>query len=523
MSSNDDDDAVLKQKGAQPTKPMIKFMAFRKELRKKLVSAGLIERLPLGPEPEYAYLSRFIIARNGKVDECVKQIKEHIEWAEKTNIGKIYEHSAAQILNYKCFSNDIDANYPLYIRGKDRWGHPVVYAKAGKINAKKIMKVVTNIDQFILYHSWLRERMMRMRDIQLEPWSDSDRDYNPCKAQYTVVVDFEGVYLSQVNSTFWDVLKRVSHIDQVFYPERMFRLVCIHTPFIFTAVYKIAKTFLDKDTVAKFRITRSDYSKYLQEIIHPSELPSTYGGTQPPLDMRDLICNVTEEFFGQLSAQKEPSTTVISENITEVPEDADALDLLKITDTSESCKQNSNIDDNVIEAARALTLEQDEVQFSGENETTDLAADIATLQEILVKEHLKFEQLERCSMKENQRIRSNTRRLRKNTSIAQEKPSPYHLRRHNNEIQSLENEVAQLSKKLERILEEISSHQRAVTFARKFIEGEISKTNDDHYVALQKEVDWLTRWNTILSEDLDRSFGPGSSDLFLASSPSSKP
>ncbi|GBG26357.1 Phosphatidylinositol transfer protein SFH5 [Hondaea fermentalgiana] len=109
----------------------------------------------------------------------------------------------------------------------------------------------------------------------------------PLDAQYTVVMDFEGASMSQLKKPFTSIIKKTMHIDQTFYPERMFRSVLINVPLLFSACWSIVKNFLDKDTLTKLRIVRSDYFKYLEEIIDPAQIPSDFGGKAPKLSYED--------------------------------------------------------------------------------------------------------------------------------------------------------------------------------------------------------------------------------------------
>jgi hypothetical protein len=286
---------------ARPSEAVRRFMAQRAALREELHAAGV--ELELGPETELSYLSRFLIATNGSVERGVKQIAEHQAYMRATQMRHMHLLSGRELLGGKCDPLDVDEFYPLYIRGHDRFGHPVAYSKAGRIQIKSIFKLVEE-PAFVRYHSWLRQRMMWMRDLNVQAraaacgaGAGDEADFNPCQTQYTVVIDFDGASVSQVTGEIMQVFKQVMHIDQTFHPERMFRSIFIHTPFVFHTVWRLIKGFLDKDTVAKLRIVRSDFAEALSEVVDMAEVPQEYGGAGPPLGKADHVSVVTEHFF----------------------------------------------------------------------------------------------------------------------------------------------------------------------------------------------------------------------------------
>lgn len=278
------------------------FMVQRDRLREHLRGNAKVQaRMKESAEDEVSFLSRFIIATNGDVDAAAKQIDQFTDWFEEFNLERIYRLPAKDVLQCKGDPKFIHERYPLYIRGTDRYGHPVLYARACYLNVHQILEQV-NETNFIRYHAWLRERMMRMRDLQLRKMGI--KDYSPLDAQFTVVMDLENGSTSQLKKPFYSIMKKTMQIDQTFFPERMFRSILINAPFIFSAVWAIVKTFLDKDTVAKLRIVRSDYFKYLEEVIDPSEIPSDYGGKAPPLTYEDHASQVTERFYARLDREE---------------------------------------------------------------------------------------------------------------------------------------------------------------------------------------------------------------------------
>jgi len=298
--------------------PIAVSLRQRGALKDALEQLGLLKELELGPEPEWSYLGRFIIATNGDVQAAVQQIRDHQEFMATRQLGQAYLWDAEKLVGEKAALSMNEA-YPMFIRGKDRYGHPVLYAQVGHLNAKQILKLVS-ADGFLAFHCWLRQRMMWMRDMMC---AEENVDYdntaeNSIPAQYTVILDLKGCSMSQLGPSFYHLVQRTLHVDQIFYAERMFRTIVINMPFVFHTGWRVVKGFMDPDTIAKLRFSRSGYQKHLEELIDPAEIPQNYGGSGAPLCADDFVSNVTERFFasrGLLDTTRTPAGQHSSKDI----------------------------------------------------------------------------------------------------------------------------------------------------------------------------------------------------------------
>ena len=84
------------------------------------------------------------------------------------------------------------------------------------------------------------------------------------------------------------------------------------------------------------------------------------------------------------------------------------------------------------------------------------------------------------------------------------------------EIATLDKMIEHLTQELEEILEETSAHQRAISFARAFIEEDQNGIrNEQRISALREQERELRKQNAVLSQVLENSFGQGASALIL--------
>jgi len=281
-----------------PPPAITNFTAARPALRDALEEAGLLEHLELGPEPEWSYLNRMIVASKGDVPLAIQQIEEHQEFLRQKQLAESYRWPANKILGGKCSAKQIDDLFPMYIIGRDLQGFPVLYLKAGKLNVKKLLRLVSS-EELVSYHSWVLQRLTWMSDElkrrEDKSYTTDERDELP--SRFTAVLDASGASISQVSSSFYVNVQRMLRVDENFHPERMLRTVVIRPPFIFHSIWRIVRNFLDPDTLAKFAVVRSGYQAHLGSLIDPSQLPKDYGGLAPALCDDDYASRVTERFF----------------------------------------------------------------------------------------------------------------------------------------------------------------------------------------------------------------------------------
>ena len=72
-------------------------------------------------------------------------------------------------------------------------------------------------------------------------------------------------YASKMNSETRGIFSDASAITSNNYPENLGMMFVINAPFVFSACWSIAKTFLDERTVKKIQIVGSSYQKLLLE------------------------------------------------------------------------------------------------------------------------------------------------------------------------------------------------------------------------------------------------------------------
>ena len=161
--------------------------------------------------------------------------------------------------------------YPQGYWGTGKGGEVVFFSKVGDIQVQALMTCLT-FDSMVRYHwnAMLKVFPQRLRLSGLEE--------HGC----ICVIDLQGLKLSDVNKRTLKIFSTTSTIDQVCYPETMFKTVIINAPRTFNVAWKMIKGMgiLDKRTVQKIEIVSSSErgNRRLRELITHDTLPEDYGG-----------------------------------------------------------------------------------------------------------------------------------------------------------------------------------------------------------------------------------------------------
>lgn len=126
------------------------------------------------------------------------------------------------------------------------------------------------IDDLVQLHVYSQEMFeLRIKESSLRRGTEVTNE----------IVVFDMTNLTMVlNMQSIAYMKDVLAIDQNYYPERLYKLFIINSPWYFSAIYNIFKPFIDKRTRDKFNILGSDFLPVLLDHMDITQIPSDYGG-----------------------------------------------------------------------------------------------------------------------------------------------------------------------------------------------------------------------------------------------------
>lgn len=192
----------------------------------------------------------FTIYMNWRKEQSVDDI-ENYDFSEQLSVKEIYPHSYHKT---------------------DKYGRPIYIELISQCNIDEVLKR-SNEDRMMRYYIKEYERSLKYR-------------FDACgiKAgkiieQSLTIICAKDLGISVITGKTKKFMKIASDVGQNYYPEMLGNMYIINAGFFFSAVWTIAKAFLDEKTAKKVSVLGSDYLKELKNHIDLENLPKVLGGT----------------------------------------------------------------------------------------------------------------------------------------------------------------------------------------------------------------------------------------------------
>ncbi|KAH8062239.1 hypothetical protein JL722_3152 [Aureococcus anophagefferens] len=174
----------------------------------------------------------------------------------------------------------VKRHYPHYWCGRGRRGELIYVERVGHVDAAGLKRDGVTIDHLVRHYILLHEFTWSV----LAPAPDGPTSYQ------CVVLDVDGVQLSQCRGIRFDYVRRCAAIAKEHYPERCSRMVIANAPQWFSVVWKMVSPLVDPNTKKKIRITRPGLETLaaLREVADDDQIPEIYGGKLRDAHASDL-------------------------------------------------------------------------------------------------------------------------------------------------------------------------------------------------------------------------------------------
>lgn len=129
------------------------------------------------------------------------------------------------------------------------------------------------VDDIVRHHVLSMEYHYRVSFPQASQAAGSDI------RRLTVIHDLSNIGLHNIRSVVFQVIQKVTAIDESHYPDTIYQVYIVNAPFLFYGTWKLIEPFLSPALRKRVRILGSRYQKELLEGIDKTELPSFLGGT----------------------------------------------------------------------------------------------------------------------------------------------------------------------------------------------------------------------------------------------------
>ncbi|KAL6975179.1 hypothetical protein U1Q18_023974 [Sarracenia purpurea var. burkii] len=201
-------------------------------------------------------LMRFLKAREGDVSEACRMLMECLNWRIQNQIDDILAKPIIPTDLYRAVRN----SQLLGMSGYTKKGIPVIAIGVGLSTYDK-----ASIHCYVQSHIQMNE--FRDRVILPSATKMFGRHINTC----VKVLDMTGLKLSALNQI--KLLRVISTIDDLNYPEKTDTYYIVNAPYVFSACWKVVKPLLQERTRNKVQVLPGCGADELLEIMDYASLP----------------------------------------------------------------------------------------------------------------------------------------------------------------------------------------------------------------------------------------------------------
>lgn len=223
-----------------------------------------------------AFLLKWLIARNYKVDLADKMLRQSLEWRRLNRVNDILETWTPPEV--------IEKYYSIGQCGYDKFGCPLWISAQGPIDIRGIMQSSTKKDltRFMIY-------IMEKNALNMRQNPERCATQNIC-----VVADMENLSMWQMAyRPVNDVRNEMLRIYEANYPENLRRIFIINAPKLFIVIYNMMRPFMHQVTIDKicvYGFDKEEWTAALLKDIDADQLPAHYGGTMTDPETGDSKC-----------------------------------------------------------------------------------------------------------------------------------------------------------------------------------------------------------------------------------------
>ncbi|ETW04835.1 hypothetical protein H310_03959 [Aphanomyces invadans] len=231
-------------------------------IRKRILTDYSEERLEtLGlcrPGQLDAVLNRYLVARNHDEEAALTMLRNSIVWRIEVDMPKLMSGLALPADKLEI----IRRYNPQGFHKTDKMGHHVYIERTGYMDVQKILRVCTEAD-VVRAHTQKVEYHVHSLAAQDLP-------------KLVIIYDLSGIGMHTFRSEVFAVVKTITSLNQDHYPETLFKVLIVHAPFFFNAIYRIIQAFLP--AAVRDKVEFCDRG-HLLDIVDAAHLPAFLGGT----------------------------------------------------------------------------------------------------------------------------------------------------------------------------------------------------------------------------------------------------
>ena len=256
-------------------------------LRKEAEAKHGAERIltltvPYGAEYVDTTLLRFLRARSGVLAQALEMIGDCLELREREQVDTILSRPLAPAVLqhiHSCYDEG-------WLPSPDKLGRPVyilVGGRTGERLAKLFSPPVEGMaweladvtEAFMHWHLQMMEYLNRV------VYARFTQRAGKLVNKFVMIDDLSGMSTKGVTQImkFVDIMKRMSEVDQLLYPEGLGTMYFVNAPWLFSGPWKAISSLLTEDTRRRVHVVSAEETEaVLKQTVDAEALPTFLGG-----------------------------------------------------------------------------------------------------------------------------------------------------------------------------------------------------------------------------------------------------
>jgi len=335
----------------------------KEEKRIMLLNVVITQKLGEKHTPDARHLKQLTRSLHREKDKtflpkALKWYEEDVAWRKEIQPELFVSNPSKEFRN-------IISQYPYYIYGQDRKGHPVWYDCIPESSS-----LVEKLSQ-----KTLMERHLRPQE-QMKVLKEYLRTNNECNGnnelyQHVYVLDVGNAGWGSMSSSNIENIKTMFSVLKSHYVEVTDMIYIVNASFAFRATWKIISPFVDEGTREKVKVYGSGYLEKLLKRIDINQIPKRFGGqAKAPLSLGEVV---TLDAYGNKRETKEtidlepvcddkPSLEFVTSISVPQTSQSPSTTEASTTDTPSLCKTHRTSVEDLSEQINESSLSSPEVE-----------------------------------------------------------------------------------------------------------------------------------------------------------------
>jgi hypothetical protein len=194
-----------------------------------------------------------------------EMVVKALDWRAQHNIDTICQRKLEKRDEFK-------KTWITMVTGEDKVGRLITVDRLGSIEPSSLLEKFT-VEELQLHHAQNQEYICKMK-------KRANAKHGLRLYKTVSILDLGGIGMGHSSSKFTNPARSVMDIDQWFYPESLQKMYVVNTPWVFKALWAIARPWLHPVTQSKIQVCGSGYVDELAaDGITKDMLPECFGGT----------------------------------------------------------------------------------------------------------------------------------------------------------------------------------------------------------------------------------------------------